>query len=289
VETDMIRRNLLTFALALAVAAGLSQCAPSEQRRAVTVKGSDTMVILGQRWAEAFMASNPGTIIQVTGGGSGTGFAALINGTTDICQASRPIKEAEQEQLQQKFGARAEEIVVARDGLAVYVNADNPVEALTLAQVKDLYQGRVTNWKQVGGPDRPVILYGRENSSGTYAYFKEHVLEEGDFASTMQPLPGTAAVVNAVAKDANGVGFGGDAYAKAVRVVPLRPDAGAPAVSPTVETIDDGSYPLARGLFFYLRRAPEGNAKAFVDYCLGAAGQDLVTEVGYFPLRKAAE
>ena len=285
----MIRRNLLTFALALAAAAGLSQCAPREQHRAVTVKGSDTMVILGQRWAEAFMAANPGTIIQVTGGGSGTGFAALINGTTDICQASRPIKEAEQEQLQQKFGARAEEIVVARDGLAVYVNADNPVEALTLAQVKDLYQGRVTNWKQVGGPDRPVILYGRENSSGTYAYFKEHVLEDGDFASTMQPLPGTAAVVNAVAKDANGVGFGGDAYAKAVRVVPLRPDAGAAAVAPTAQTIDDGSYPLARGLFFYLRRAPEGDAKAFVDYCLGEAGQALVAEVGYFPLRKAAE
>jgi len=275
--------------LALALAATLAGCAPQSQHRPVTVKGSDTMVILGQRWAEAFMAASPGAIVQVTGGGSGTGLAALINGTTDICQASRPIKESEQEQLQARFGARATEITVARDGLAVYVNEGNPIESLTLAQLKDLYQGRVSNWKQVGGPDRPVILYGRENSSGTYAYFKEHVLANGDFASAMQPLPGTAAVVNAVAKDANGVGFGGDAYAKGVRIVPLRADADAPAILPTAESIDDGRYPLARGLFFYLRRPPEGDEKAFVDYCLGEAGQRLVAEVGYFPLARPAE
>lgn len=285
----MIRRNLATLALALVAALTLTQCAPGERRRPVTVKGSDTMVILGQRWAEAFMAANPGVVIQVTGGGTGTGIAALLNGTTEICQASRPIKEAEQEDLQQKFGARATEILVARDGLAVYVNADNPVESLTIGQLRDLYQGRVANWKQVGGPDRPVILYGRENSSGTYAYFKEHVLEGGDFASAMQPLPGTAAVVNAVSKDANGVGFGGDAYARGVRIVPLRTDATAAPVAPTAATIDDGSYPLARGLYFYLRRAPEGDAKAFVDFCLGEAGQQLVTEVGYFPLAGRAE
>jgi phosphate transport system substrate-binding protein len=285
----MIRRNFATLALALVAALTLTQCAPGERRRPVTVKGSDTMVILGQRWAEAFMAANPGVVIQVTGGGTGTGIAALLNGTTEICQASRPIKEAEQEELQQKFGARATEILVARDGLAVYVSADNPIESLTIEQLRDLYQGRIANWKQVGGPDRPVILYGRENSSGTYAYFKEHVLESGDFASAMQPLPGTAAVVNAVSKDANGVGFGGDAYAKGVRIVPLRKDAAAAPVTPTAATIDDGSYPLARGLFFYLRRAPEGDAKAFVDFCLGEAGQKLVTEVGYFPLVGQAE
>ncbi len=285
----MIRRNLATLALALVAALTLTQCAPGERRRPVTVKGSDTMVILGQRWAESFMAANPGVVIQVTGGGTGTGIAALLNGTTEICQASRPIKEAEQEELQQKFGARATEILVARDGLAVYVHADNPIEALTIEQLRDLYQGRIANWKQVGGPDRPVILYGRENSSGTYAYFKEHVLDGGDFASAMQPLPGTAAVVNAVSKDANGVGFGGDAYAKGVRIVPLRKDAAAAPVAPSAATIDDGSYALARGLYFYLRRAPEGDAKAFVDFCLGEAGQKLVTEVGYFPLAARAE
>lgn len=285
----MTRWRFFTYAVALAAALALAQCAPGARHRAVTVKGSDTMVILGQRWAESFMAANPGTIVQVTGGGSGTGLAALINGTTDICQASRPIKEAEQEQLRQKFGARAVEILVARDGLAVYVNAKNPVASLTIAQLRDVYQGRVANWKAVGGPDRPLILYGRENSSGTYAYFKEHVLAGGDFASAMQPLPGTAAVVNAVAADENGVGFGGDAYAKGVRLVPLRADAGTAAVLPSVASIDDGSYPLARGLFFYMRRAPEGDAKSFVDYCLGEAGQQLVADVGYFPLRKAAE
>ncbi len=282
-------RNLSTFALAIAAALTLTQCAPGERHRPVTVKGSDTMVILGQRWAEAFMAANPGAVIQVTGGGTGTGIAALLNGTTEICQASRPIKESEQEELQKKFGARATEILVARDGLAVYVHAENPIESLTLEQLRRLYQGEISNWKQVGGPDRPVILYGRENSSGTYAYFKEHVLEAGDFASAMQPLPGTAAVVNAVSKDANGVGFGGDAYAKGVRLVALRKDADSAPVQPTPATVEDGSYPLARGLFFYMRRPPEGEAKAFVDFCLGEAGQKLVSEVGYFPLPGKAE
>lgn len=279
---------LLHAALAVLAAGMLAGCAPGAGRRGVTVKGSDTMVILGQRWAEAYMAAHPGTVIQVTGGGTGTGFAALINGTTEICQASRSIKEAEQEQLQAKFGRRAVEVLVARDGLAVYVNEKNPVASLTLEQLRALYQGRVRNWKDVGGPDAPVLLYGRENSSGTYAYFKEHVLENGDFAAEMQPLPGTAAVVNAVLSDPNGVGFGGDAYARGVRLVPLRAGAGADPVLPTIAAIDDGTYPLARGLFFYLRDEPAGAAKEFVDFCLGPEGQKLVAEVGYFPLARGA-
>ena len=266
-------------ALALLAVAG---CTP---RRAapVTVKGSDTMVILGQRWAETYMAAHPGTIIQVTGGGSGTGIAALINGTTDICQSSRPIKEDENKQLVAKFGAPAHEVVVAKDGLAIYVHDSNLVQELDLAQLKAIYTGAVTNWKAVGGPDAPITVYGRENSSGTYEYFKEHILGGADFAATVQTLPGTAAVVNAVAQDPRGIGYGGAAYAKGVRYCAVKMDAATAGVQPTAENVNAGRYPISRALYFYLRTAPAGPIKEFVDYTLSAEGQKLVTEVGYFP------
>jgi phosphate transport system substrate-binding protein len=250
----------------------------------LTIKGSDTMVILSQRWAETYMASHSGTVVQVTGGGSGTGIAALINGTTDICQASRPMKDDEKQQIQSKYGAPPQEIPVARDGLSIYVNESNPVKDLSLEQLKDLYTGTITNWKQVGGQDAPITLYGRENSSGTYEYFKEHVLNKGDFAASVQTLPGTAAVVNAVAKDAGGIGYGGAAYAKGVREVAVRRNAHTSPVLPTRETVANESYPISRVLFYYTRKAPEGSAKDFIDYVLSDAGQKIVTEVGYFPL-----
>src|SRR6267142_7295072 len=159
------------------------------------------MVILGQRWAEDYMAHHPGVVLQVTGGGSGTGIAALINGTTDICESSRPMKDAEKQQIQQKYGNPPTEIMVARDGLTVYVNEANPVHEIAIPQLKDVYTGKTTNWSAVGGPSAPITVYGRENSSGTYEYFKEHVLGGDDFAASVQTLPGTAAVVNAVAND----------------------------------------------------------------------------------------
>ena len=280
-------RRILLVALAAVAAIGVAQCAPRSGRRAVTVKGSDTMVILGQRWAEAFMAAHPGTVVQVTGGGSGTGIAALINGTTDVCQASRSIKEQEQEQLQAKFGRRAVEIIVARDGLAVYVNQKNSIESLTLEQLRAIYQGRMGNWKDVGGPDAPVILYGRENSSGTYACSRSTCSRAG-ISRPRCSRSGTAAVVNAVVSDERAWVSAATPMRRVSACVPLRAGAGAAAVLPTVATIDDGSYPLARGLFFYLRGEPEGPAKEFVDFCLGAEGQELVSEVGYFPLAGAA-
>ena len=262
----------------------LSACAPNRSQP-VTVKGSDTMVILGQRWAEAFMASHPGTTIQVTGGGSGTGIAALINGTTEICQASRPIKAEENQQLQTKFGEPAHETVVARDGLAIYLHEGNPVQELTIAQLKDIYTGKVTNWKAVGGAAGAITVYGRENSSGTYEYFKEHVLGGDDFAAAVQTLPGTAAVVNAVAQDPRGIGYGGAAYAKGVQYAGVRADSAAAGVQPTAENVNSGRYPISRSLYFYTRRAPTGAAKEFVDFVLSAEGQKLVSEVGYFPAR----
>jgi phosphate transport system substrate-binding protein len=278
-------RNRTTALAAAAMVAGALAGCGGQRAAPVTIKGSDTMVILGQRWAEAYMGAHPGAVVQVTGGGSGTGIAALINGTTDICQSSRPIKEAEQKQLEERYGAPPHEIVVARDGLSVYVAEGNPVKELTLAQIKDIYTGRIRNWREVGGRPAPITLYGRENNSGTYVYFKDEVLGGEDFAAAVQTLPGTAAVVNAVAQDPAGIGYGGAAYARGVREAAVKKDADSPAVLPSEATVRDGSYPISRGLFYYTRQAPDGAVKEFIDYALSPEGQKLVTQVGYFPVQ----
>jgi phosphate transport system substrate-binding protein len=250
----------------------------------VTVKGSDTMVILAQRWAEDYMKKNPNKKVQVTGGGSGTGIAALVNGTTDIANASRSIKEKEAAQVKQKFGAAPVETVVARDGVAIYVNDENPIAQLTIDQVKGIYLGDVKNWKEVGGKDARIVLYSRENSSGTYVFVKEHVLGNEDFAPEAQTLPGTAAVVNAVAKELNGIGYGGAAYAKGIKEVKIvGPD--GQAYLPNAENVKSGKYALSRPLFMYTRGAPAGEAKEFIDFCLSQPGQGIVTQVGYYPIK----
>jgi len=249
----------------------------------VTVKGSDTMVILGQRWAEEFMKKNPTTRLQVTGGGSGTGFAALINGTTDIGMSSRPIKDAEKQKLSSLPNAAVTEVSVAKDGVTFYVHEKNPVQALTVEQLKGIYLGDITNWKEVGGPDAPIVVYSRENSSGTYVFVKDNVLDGEDFVSSAQTLPGTAAVVNAVAKEKNGIGYGGAAYAKGIKELGIKK--GNEAIVPSAENIKSGKYPLARDLYFYLRGKPAGEVKAFIDYALSAEGQATVTKVGYFPVK----
>ena len=269
-----------------ALALGVLGCGHSSRRGStITIKGSDTMVILGQRWAEDFMAHHPDVVIQVTGGGSGTGIAALINGTTDICESSRPMKDAEKQQIQQKYGNPPTEILVAKDGLTVYVNEANPVHEISVPQLKDVYTGKTTNWSALGGPSAPITVYGRENSSGTYEYFKEHVLGGDDFAAAVQTLPGTAAVVNAVARDKNGIGYGGAAYAKGVHELAVRAATGEPAVLPTAENVKSGAYPISRGLYFYLRKPPESAIADFVNYALSDSGQAIVGRVGYFPIR----
>ncbi|MBI3123168.1 MAG: phosphate ABC transporter substrate-binding protein [Ignavibacteriales bacterium] len=253
----------------------------------ITVKGSDTLVILSQRWAEVFMKSNPGIAVQVTGGGSGIGIAALLNGSTDICNASRPMKQSEIEKLKDKYGSTGVEIKVAIDGLSVYVNkANKKVNDLTLVQIKGIYTGEIKNWKEVGGSDAKIIMYGRENSSGTYVYFKEHVLENKDFSSDVQSLPGTAAVVNAVSKDKNAIGFGGAAYAKGIKDIAVKKDPDLKAFLPNKKNIESGEYPISRFLYMYTRKKPEGNIKKFVDWALSKEGQRIVAEVGYFPVKR---
>ena len=251
----------------------------------ITVKGSDTMVVLGQRWAEEYMKKNPKTIIQVTGGGSGTGISALINGTTDICEASRSMKDTEKKQVGEKSGAPPVEMPVAKDGLSVYVNESNPLTELTMAQLKAIFTGRVTSWKEIGGPDAKIIPYSRENSSGTYVFFKEHVLGGADFTPRAQTMPGTAAVVNAVSKEKFGIGYGGAAYAKGIKILKVKKDATSTAITPEKKTVLDGSYPLARPLFFYLRAKATGDMKSFIDWVLSPDGQGIVEKVGYYPVK----
>lgn len=277
-------RRFIVAALALVVVfAGSFQIGRAGQT--ITLKGSDTMLPLGQRWAEAFMTVNPDVIIQVNGGGSGTGFAALINGSTDVCEASRPIKDSEVDKLKERFNTPGVEIPVARDGLAVYLNTENPVQELSMEQLKKIYRGQITNWKDVGGPDTRVILYGRENSSGTYTYFKDEVLKGADFAAHTQTLAGTAAVANAVAKDKHGIGYGGAAYAKNVKFAKVSDKPGSTAFEPTLENVRSGAYPLSRYLFWYVRSKPDGDLKKLVDFVLSDQGQEIVTQVGYFPVR----
>ncbi len=274
------------FAAVLTVSVFLLAFAPSKE--IVTVKGSDTMVILSQKWAESFMKKNPGIVIQVTGGGSGTGVSALINGTTDVCNSSRPMKKSEIDKIKAKYNTAGIEIPCALDGITIYVHESNPVKSLTLQQLSDIYQGKVTNWKQVGGPDAKIVLYGRENSSGTYVYFMEEVVK-GDFASRTQTLPGTAAIVNAVKKDRLGIGYGGAAYSKGVKKLAVAKDATSPAVMPDEKNITDNSYPISRYLYMYTVKRPEGAVKKFIDWTLSPEGQKLVAELGYFPAKKTTK
>lgn len=265
--------------LALGLATGAAA-----QKRNITVKGSDTMVLLGQRWAEVYMKEQSGVAIQVTGGGSGTGIAALVNGTTDIAEASRAMKPAEIEALKQQQGKDAVELPVAVDGLAVYLNEQNPVKELTLADLKGIYTGAITNWSQVGGNDGRIILYGRENNSGTYVYFKELVLENADYHPMTQTLPGTAAVINAVAKDPRGIGYGGVAYAKGVKDALVKTDKSSEAVAPTMDNVLSGRYPISRPLYWYFAGNPDGDLREFALWVLSEPGQAVVKDVGYYPL-----
>jgi phosphate transport system substrate-binding protein len=281
-------RAKLLFVIAAAVALlGCGGGSPdSNTAKSITIKGSDTMVILGQRWAEVYMSQHPGSTIQVTGGGSGTGIAALINGGTDICEASRPMKDKEKEQVRSRHGRDVQEIPVAMDGVAIYVHQSSHIQSITQDQLKGIYTGKITTWRDLGGPDGKIIAYSRENNSGTYVFFKEHVLGNEDFARDIQTLPGTAAVVNAVSKDRASIGYGGIAYTSGIRAVPVSRDAASQPVAPTLETVQSGTYPLSRNLFFYTTGEASGNVKAFIDWVLSSEGQKICESVGYYPLRK---
>ena len=277
-----LKMKKIVASLAIIAIAILSFAFINQER--ITVKGSDTMVILAQKWAEVYMKKNPNASIQVTGGGSGTGISALINGSTDICNASRKMKQTEIDKLKARYNTLGVEVPCAKDGITIYLHPSNKIKELSLKQLSDIFAGRVKNWKEVGGANAEIRLYGRENSSGTYVFFKDHVVKT-DYAPNCQTLPGTAAVVNAVKKDVNAIGYGGAAYSAGIEICKVKKDDKSIAYEANAETIKKNQYPITRYLYMYLKNRPTGALKTYIDWILSPEGQSLVTEMGYFPVR----
>lgn len=267
------------------------------EKTVITVKGSDTMVNLAQKWAEEYMKLHPEVSIQVTGGGSGTGVAALLNKTTEIANSSRDLKTSEFDDAKGK-GITPVVHQVALDGIAVIVHPESKVDNLTIKQVSDIFSGKITNWKQVGGSDLPITLYGRENSSGTYEFFKEHVLgkvdgKQVDYSPSTQVLQGTAALGEAVARDKKGIGYGGVGYfaeRNDVKILHIKKDDKAPAISPVdnhkvnYDVIWNGDYSISRYLFCVTNGEAAGKIKEYMDFITSQAGQDIVKTMEYIPM-----
>ncbi|GAB4566662.1 MAG: phosphate ABC transporter substrate-binding protein [Anaerolineae bacterium] len=270
-----------------------AEAAPAEVQAVETIenKGSDTLVNLALAWAERYMAEHPEVRISVTGGGSGTGIAAMINGTVDIANASREMKPEEIEAARAN-GIDPVEFVVARDAIAVVVHPSNPVDQLTIQQISDIYTGKITNWSQVGGEDRPIVLLSRESNSGTYVYFLENVVRMGEdndllFSPETLLMPSSEGISAEVRQNPNAIGYDGLGYVTPdQKVVAVAREAGGPYVLPSVETVNDGSYPISRPLYMYTAGEPTGHVKAYLDWILSEEGQSIVPELGFVPLKR---
>jgi len=270
----------------------LSTSSFAAKGNSIQIKGSDTMVNLAQAWAEKYMEANSANFVSVTGGGSGTGLSSLISGTCDIAMSSRNIKEKEISLANQK-GVNPNEIKVALDGLAVVVNPGNPISKLTLAQLADIFTGRVTNWKEVGGKDEKIVLLSREVNSGTHVYFKEHVLRKNDpngkeeFAPTALMLSSSQAIADEVAGNPAAVGYYGMGYiSKKQKPLAIAKDEKSEYETPTVENVINGKYPISRPLFLYTNGVPQGLVKKFVDFTLSKEGQEIVVNTDFVPVKK---
>src|SRR5690606_10599315 len=281
----------------------LAACRPAESPTATAAsdpdpqgviqnKGSDTIVNLALAWAEAYRQVNPGLLIAVTGGGSGTGIASLINGTVDIANVSRQMEEGEIAAAEAN-GIVPMEFVVAIDALAIIVHPSNPVSQLTLDQLSDIFTGRITNWQEVGGIDAPIILLSRETNSGTHVYFLEEVIRQGDennkdiFAPQTLLMPSSVAITNELTRNPNAISYDGLGYVTGhEKVLAIARDENSPYVYPTIETGSDGSYPLARYLYMYTAGEPTGDVADYIEWILSPEGQAIVTELGFVPLEQ---
>ena len=249
------------------------------------VKGSDTLLPLTQELAEQYLKKDPDAEVIVTGGGSGVGIAALPENTTDIAMASRQIKFSEKMKFAE-LGLDAEEVVVAYDALAVVVNPSNPVERLTREQLEAIFRGKITNWKDVGGEDRKIVVYSRETSSGTYEFFKESVLENKNYMSSILSMPATGAIIQSVRQTKGAIGYIGLAYLNPyVKPLAVSYDGGAHYAVPSVETAADGSYPIVRPLYYYYDSRKEAQVSPFISYVLSPEGQESVLEQGFIPVK----
>ena len=290
-------RRLAIALLLIGLAGSLLACgarqttSPAAAAPAQTIenKGSDTLVNLALAWAETYMHLHPQVRISVTGGGSGTGIAAMINGTVDVANASREMKP-EEIAAAKANGISPVEFVVARDAIAVVVHPSNPADGLTLQQISDVYTGRITNWQQVGGEDRPIVLLSRESNSGTYVYFLENVIRLGDKESTLlfSPdtllMPSSEGISAEVRQNPNAIGYDGLGYVTPdQKVLAVGRDTAGPYVLPSVDTVNDGSYPVSRPLYMYTAGEPSGQVKEYMDWIRGE-GQARVSELGFVPL-----
>lgn len=259
----------------------------------ILIKGSDTEVNLALTLAETYMAKDPNISIAVTGGGSGAGIAALINGKTEIANSSREMKE-EEIALAEARGVSPLPIIFAVDAIAVAVNGNLNIDELTIEQLGAIYRGDVTNWKEVGGPDQAISLYGRQSNSGTFVYFRDNILK-ADYTQSLKQMNGTAQIVESLKTDQAGIGYVGVGYVvekngevtKGIKVLRIKEDASKPAFSPAIsENILSGDYPIVRPLFQYTDGKPNDRLRDFMLYCLSDEGQSIVQEAGFYPVSR---
>jgi len=284
----MLRKSLFTLAMFVFTVSAFA----GKNSNSIQIKGSDTMVNLGQAWAEKYMEENPGDFVAVTGGGSGTGLSSLISGTCDIAMSSRNIKDKEIALAKQK-GINPYEIKVALDGLAVVVNPANPVSKLTLGQLAGIFIGKTSNWKEVGGKDQKIVILSREVNSGTHVYFKEHVLRKGnangkeEFAPGALLLSSSQAIADEVAGNPSAIGYYGMGYISSKQKhIDVARDDKSEYINPNIENVISGKYPISRPLFLYTNNQPQGLIKKFVDYTLSKEGQDIVVKTDFVPIKK---
>ncbi len=256
---------------------------PAAGLHAQRIKGSDTVLPLTQELAEFYMLLDPRATITVTGGGSGVGISALLDGTTDIAMSSRAIKFGEKMKMKQAHH-ELREFIVAYDALAVIVHPDNPVSRLTREQLEDIFRGKVTNWKEVGGEDARIVVYSRETSSGTYEFFKESVLRNKNYMSGVLSMPATGAIIQSVRQTRGAIGYVGLAYLNpAVKPLAISYDGGANYVTPSVDNALQKTYPIVRPLYYYYDRQKEQLIKPFIDFIDSDLGRGKTLEVGFIP------
>lgn len=292
----MKRLAVLAASVILAVSCGTTPAASTASQPAAYIqnKGSDTIVNLALAWAERYQQEQPSVRISVTGGGSGTGIAALLNGTVDIANASRQISPDELKQAQAK-GIKPEEFVIARDAIAVIVNPENPLSRLTLKQLSDLYSGKIRNWKELGGDDRPIVRLSRETNSGTHVYFLETAVRLGSktdktlFSMDTLLLPSSEGIIAELRDNPDAIGYDGLGYVPtdgSVKVLAVAKDASNPYTLPSIESVNNKTYPIARDLYMYTAGDPKGAAKDYLDWIRNSPeAQGIVGKLGFVPIQ----
>lgn len=260
-------------------------------KKALQIKGSDTMVNLAQSWAEEFMKENPKIPVAITGGGSGTGIAALLSGSTDIAQSSREMEKKELD-MAKKRNINPKEIIVADDGIVVVVSPLNPVQKLTENQLSDIYIGKIKNWKEIGGKDEKIVVLSRDRNSGTHVFFLEHVIKLGDkknaneFASNVLMMPSSQAIVEEVANNPSAIGYIGLGYLTGkLKALGISKAQGSPYVVPSIATVSNKTYPISRSLQMYTNGEPTENIKVFIDFVLSPKGQEIVKKMDFVPIK----